>query len=172
MGIFAPVYTHAASWVAMLVGIWRPVLNFFCEQARHVRHVVLHFPFRVPELLLTTFEVVSKFSFEILSGRICVIRAVSGVMAWPYVLGLVRLFAYVAVGAWCRWSILLRFRNWSVFGGIGTIFCILVCIILAILNRRLRLRLISRHRRYELLISTCAQVGFDEKLTELFIPVV
>jgi hypothetical protein len=29
----------------------------------------------------TTFEVVSKFSFEILSGRIGVVRAVSGVMA-------------------------------------------------------------------------------------------
>jgi hypothetical protein len=47
----------------------------------------------------TTFEVVSKSSFEVLSGRIGVIRAVSGVMARPYVFGLARCFAYVAIDA-------------------------------------------------------------------------
>jgi hypothetical protein len=47
----------------------------------------------------TNFEVVSKSSFEILSGRIGVIRAVSDVMARPYVFRLARCFAYVAIDA-------------------------------------------------------------------------
>jgi hypothetical protein len=67
----------------------------------------------------TIFEVVSKSSFEILSGSIVVVRAISGVMARPYVFGLARSFAYIAIDARRRWSILLRIRSWSVFGEIG-----------------------------------------------------
>jgi hypothetical protein len=69
----------------------------------------------------TTFEVVSKSSFEILSGRIGVVRAISGVMALPYFFGLAHCLAYTAIDVRRRWSIPFRIRSWSVFGEIGTV---------------------------------------------------